>query len=808
MRTINSILLLLCLCTVAAAQHEIKSPEHHHGREDSTDVFFRHMKLNELVVTGVTGDTKLKNSTAPISIINPRELRSTAAANVIDAIARQPGMSQLTTGSGISKPIIRGLGYNRVVVMSEGVRQEGQQWGDEHGIEVDGSAVNSVEILKGPASLMYGSDAMAGVVILHSAPTLAEGELQGNVSTEYQTNNGLFAYTLSMAGNQRGFVWDARFSDKMAHQYKNKYDGYVPGSQFHERAGRLMLGLNKQWGHSRLTWTAYHLTPSIIEGERDEATGVLTSHLSPLTSYSKSLPFQQVKHYKLVWDNALNLPSGYLKAIVGYQQNRRQEFEEEEGEEQGARGKEQGARGEGSEVRGDECLEPSLFFKMHTLTYDVRYLTSEWDGWKLSAGIGGMYQQSLNKGEEYLIPDYRLFDFGLYATVSKTLDRWTLNGGLRYDHRFLRGEGQGARGKEQGAGGEEQEGEELRFPDFSRHFNGVTGSVGAVWNASDHLNLRLNIARGFRTPNMSELASNGIHEGSLRYEVGNQQLKAEYSLQADLGLDFTSQYVSAQLALFANRIDNYIFLRGEERGARGKGRGLSRLQLYAGRRPTAGLRGRHRLPPRPLAAPGQHVFVCRRPPAAPARRHEIPALHAGSPLDVRAKVGTGTPRPYHRRTPARHGRLPSPRHQRSGTEQCLCGSRTGVLPPTKPRLQCRRHRDADAQLHAAEPLGRHRHPHPGQEGGRAVHHSQQPAEPRLPESPQPTEICGPQHRDRTARCLQHGTQRDVQGGGPHTILIRPKIEKPKKIWLFCFFMLPLQSYNISYLYLWTLPKDF
>ncbi|MBR1412861.1 MAG: Plug domain-containing protein, partial [Prevotella sp.] len=143
-----------------AAQNNIQS---HHHHEDSTDVFFRHLQLNELVVTGVTGDTKLKNSTAPISIVRPKELRATSSTNIIDAIAHQPGISQLTTGSGISKPIIRGLGYNRVVVMSDGVRQEGQQWGDEHGVEVDGNSVNSVEILKGPASLMYGSDAMAGV---------------------------------------------------------------------------------------------------------------------------------------------------------------------------------------------------------------------------------------------------------------------------------------------------------------------------------------------------------------------------------------------------------------------------------------------------------------------------------------------------------------------------------------------------------------------------------------------------------------------------------------------------------------------
>lgn len=511
---------MLCICSAVAAQENVR--EHHHA-DDSTDVFFRHLQLNELTVTGVTGDTKLKHSTAPVSIVTPQVLRTTAASNIIDAIARQPGVSQLTTGSGISKPIIRGLGYNRVVVMSEGVRQEGQQWGDEHGVEVDAGSVNSVEILKGPASLMYGSDAMAGVVILHSQPTLAEGDLQARASTEYQTNNGLFAYTLSVAGNQKGFVWDARFSSKMTHAYKNKYDGYVPGSQFRERAGRLMLGVNKSWGHSRLTWTAYHLTPGIVEGERDPETGCLESSEGfTAHGYGKSLPFQQVKHYKAVWDNSLNLPNGNLKLILGYQQNRRQEFEE-------------------------SADDYELFFKLHTLTYDLRYVTHESDGWKLSTGIGGMYQKSGNKGEEFLIPEYRLFDFGIYTTATKTLgDRWTLNGGLRFDHRRLHGY-------------ELRDEGELRFTDFSRHFNGLTGSIGAVCNINDHFNLRLNIARGFRTPNMSELASNGVHEGSIRYVIGSQQLKAEYSLQADLGLDFTSRYVSAQLALFANRIDNYIF---------------------------------------------------------------------------------------------------------------------------------------------------------------------------------------------------------------------------------------------------------
>ena len=509
MKKIYLILSLLCLGMTVTAQDEHKHNHHNHVHpNDSTDVFYKHLKLNELVVTGVTGDTKLKNSTAPISIVSGKELRQTTSTNIIDAIAKQPGVSQITTGSGISKPIIRGLGYNRIIVMNEGVRQEGQQWGDEHGIEIDPQNVNSVEILKGPASLMYGSDAMAGVLILHGSPIQPEGEMKVTVSTEYQTNNGLFDYSLNFAGNQKGFVWDARFSDKMAHAYKNKYDGYVPGSQFKERAARLMLGVNKQWGHSHLTGTFFHQTPSIVEGERDEFTGKLECASDNVKTYSKTLPFQQIKHYKAVWDNSFNLPKGWLKIILGYQQNQRQEFEESED-------------------------EYELYFKLHTLTYDVRYLSQEWNGWKMAGGMNGMWQQSLNLGEESLIPEYKLFDIGGYATVSKSFENLTLNGGLRYDNRHL---------------------------DFnSRNFGGFSGSVGAVWNVCRHTNIRLNMARGFRAPNMSELGSDGIHEGTLRYEMGNPDLKPEYSWQADLGIDFSSEFISVQAALFANRIENYIF---------------------------------------------------------------------------------------------------------------------------------------------------------------------------------------------------------------------------------------------------------
>ena len=463
-------------------------------------------QINEVVVTGLTGKSLAKDSPTPVSVVSSAMLRSTASSNIIDALSLQPGVSQITTGGGISKPVIRGLGFNRVVVVNDGIRQEGNQWGGEHGVEIDPQSISSAEILKGPASLMYGSDAMAGVIIFHDEVLPPLGKVQANVSSEYQSNNGLFDYSVNLKGNNNVIVWSGRWSDKMAHAYKNNYDQYVLGSQFRERAAEGLVGVNCKWGYSHLTLSYYHLTPGIVEGDRGY------SH-----SYGKSLPFQQVHHYKAVSDNTFFIGNGTLQAIVAYQQNRRQEFEE-------------------------SPSTPGLDFMLHTVNYDVRYKLPIADQLKIAVGGGGMWQRSLNKGDEYLIPAYQLFDIGGFGTITYNTGKFTLSGGMRVDNRHLHSFAL----------------DDL-FEKFSRNFTGVTGSVGAVYAVNDKMNVRLNVARGFRAPNLSELASNGVHEGTVEYEIGNTGLRPEYSWQADLGWDFTSPVVSAQLSLFANFIDNYIF---------------------------------------------------------------------------------------------------------------------------------------------------------------------------------------------------------------------------------------------------------
>ena len=513
MKSYLSILLLACTCTMAAQEAVVL---------DSTDVFFRHIELKQVVVTGPTGAVKMQDMSMPAGIVDRNSLRMTPATNIVDAVAKLPGVSQVSTGSGISKPVIRGLGYNRVVVVADGVRQEGQQWGDEHGVEIDGNAVSSVEVLKGPASLLYGSDALAGVLKLNTDPVVPLGKMRLNVNTEYHTNSGLVNYSFNYGGNKQGLAWNIRYGDKFAHAYKTPGDGYVPNTQFRERALSGMLGINKEWGHTRLIGSYFHLTPSIAEGERDPLTGELEQPYADAKTYHHGLPYQQVYHYKAVLDNAFYLGDGRLNAVLAYQQNRRQEFEEPD--------------------------EYGLYLKLHTVNYNVHYVTRRLgEDWRITSGVSGMWQRSLNEGDEYLIPDYSLFDFGAFVTTTANVGSWALNGGLRFDNRHL----DSRELMDDGA---------LRFHAFKRDFNGFTASVGAVWHATEHLDLRANAARGFRAPNISELDSNGVHEGSLRYEVGNRDLKPEFSLQFDLGAELTTSWLDAQLSLFSNRIDNYIFI--------------------------------------------------------------------------------------------------------------------------------------------------------------------------------------------------------------------------------------------------------
>jgi iron complex outermembrane receptor protein len=495
-----------------------------------------------IVVTGLSSGTQIKNASIPITIVNREEILKGSSTNIIDAISKQPGVMQLTTGPAISKPYIRGLGYNRVLTISNGVRQEGQQWGDEHGIEVDDYNVDKVEILKGPASLMYGSDGLAGVINIISNTPVLQGTVTGNINSNYQTNDGLYAFNGNVAGNINGFNWNAYGTYKAAHDYKNKFDGYVFNSKFNNTDFGASIGLNKNWGYSHLTYSRFDEKLGLVEGERDDATGQFVkivgvdAHCDDSTgiatnkdfkSYNPYIGRQRITHQKLVLDNVFYLPNdgGHISVTAGWQLSQRKEFPDI-----------------------TEPDVPGLYFHLRSFTYDVKYFLPSLSKWQTSVGVNGMQQENKNLGDEVLIPAYSFFDIGAFIYTKKSYNKLTISGGARYDNRNINSKFFEENGN-------------TKFSAFDKNFGNVSASLGAAYDLSSTVAARLNISRGFRAPNIAELAANGVHEGTIKYEYGNTNLKSETSLQADGGIDINTEHVSLTASLFYNSIQNYIFSR-------------------------------------------------------------------------------------------------------------------------------------------------------------------------------------------------------------------------------------------------------
>ena len=490
-------------------------------------------EIDEVVVTAVTRASELKKIPVVIKSVDKNIINQNSSTNLIDGLKNIPGVNQITSGAAISKPVIRGLGYNRVITLVDGIKQEGQQWGGEHGIEIDEFSVGKVEIVKGPGSLMYGSDGIAGVLNFISPKVAANGKIENQLITNYQTNNNLIATSFSNKGNKNGFVWEGRLTNKLAGNYENKYDGKVLNSGFKELDGNLMLGINKNWGHSYFNVSSYNTTLNIVEGERD-ADGKFTfinNNGDDVTAtdedykgYKVGFPHQEINHLRLTSNNYFLLKNGTINADFAFQNNKRKEFAD-----------------------ATNPDEKELFFDLNTFNYNVRYNVKETNNWETSFGIGGMQQSNTNKGVEALIPDYQFFDAGAFVFTQKTFNKnLTLAGGLRFDNRNVDAK-------------EMLEDADVKFAKFNKNYSGISGSLGLSYQLDKHSTIKLNLSRGFRAPNIAELSSNGIHEGTFRYEIGDINLKSEISHQIDAAYFLNSDHISFEFTPFVNFISNYIY---------------------------------------------------------------------------------------------------------------------------------------------------------------------------------------------------------------------------------------------------------
>jgi iron complex outermembrane recepter protein len=508
-----------------------------------------------VVVTGNSLATEATQNPQQIAQVSHEYLAENSSTNVIDAIATIPGVAAMTDGQSISKPIIRGLGYNRVLTVNDGVIQVDQVWFDEFGIEADPDAVDRVEILKGPASLAYGSDAIAGVVNLIPERNLPEGQIKGEVMNQYQTNNGLINNMVHIAGMNDGISWSARIDNTMAHAYQNAYDGYVLNSQFSNFNMDGSIGIHRKWGYSQLKVTYFDMATGIVDGTRDSATGQMVKAVAypdlnggaasyelptyqEQTSYTPLVINQRIRHTKIVWDNSIAVGQGRITGIFSYQKNQRQET-------------------------NDPTMPntPDIYYSSNAATYDLRYVSRQMGGFNYSAGVNGMYQASQSLGTLMLIPNYNILQGGAFVIANQKLGNLNLSGGIRYDTRTFQGVDHWVDSLQTPVAPNTPDGIH-EFQGFTSSFNGLSGSLGATYKIDRNFYVKGNVARGYRAPNVAECAANGVHDGTVVWEIGDNTLKPEASLEEDLTFGMNSKDLGFEIDVFNNSISNFIYAQG------------------------------------------------------------------------------------------------------------------------------------------------------------------------------------------------------------------------------------------------------
>jgi len=508
----------------------------------------------EVVITALGNVTNTQRSPMPVKLVTHDMMLQETSSTVIDAIASQPGISETSEGAGTTKPQINGLGFDRVLTLMDGERQEDFQWGDDHGILIDPYAVYDAEIIRGPASLQYGASAEAGVISFKSQPFAESGTIQGSILTEYQTNNGYIGNSEDIGGNNKGFVWDLRASNEEAHSYRDSKDGYVWGSAWNQENARLTLGLNKSWGYTRLTVSALYRRIQVPDGNRDSTgrfifdapqNGRLYPVRADFLSYDADIASDKIlEEYQTWWQNSINIGKGSIGVDVGFTQSVHHDIDS-------------GTVGTGNMIVND-------------IPYSLKYqLADKNSGLKLTTGANGTYEFEYNQSEtpypyvsDYEIPNYTNFQIGGYAILEKDFKNLTLSGGLRYD--MINFIGQGMYLINSGTPEQRQvplgtTGAITQFLPFNNTYTGQSGSIGVSYQLPANNYVKLNFSKSYRAPAINELTSNGLNIGSNAVQLGNINLKAEQGYQVDLAYGNNGRDISFEADAFYNYIQNFIF---------------------------------------------------------------------------------------------------------------------------------------------------------------------------------------------------------------------------------------------------------
>ncbi|MBC8397774.1 MAG: TonB-dependent receptor [Flavobacteriales bacterium] len=497
------------------------------------------VELDEVVLSLPFNQT-LGKSVIKVDKINFNDLNPILQQYISKSISKLPGVSILSTGPGVSKPSIRGLSYDRVVVYFQGVRLENQQWGDEHGIGVSTSGINSIEVIKGPSYVLYGSDAMGGV--LYVEPERYSSDFSVDYMGLYNSNYNGITNNLGLKGASGKFSYLVR-ANMVDNQSFSTPDGEVENTWFKEndvQAG-LKYETEKFSSDLRLTMNFSELgLPHMEEGHDDHDDHDEEGHDDHDEEGHDDHEdhedhYQELSHTTLTWVNTFDLGNDHqLNVTLGRQLNDRKEFGGHE-EEEGHDDHDEEGHDDHDDHEGHEEGEAELDMQLSTNTLDVSLVMPQSDNLNLTIGTNFLSQENKNFGHEELIPDAEKKDFGLYALGQITMENGAALLGVRYDNRSISSD--------------------MGSADFS-NFNGSVGIKRDFENST----LRFNIGSGYRAPNLIELFADGVHHATFRYERGNLNLVAEKSFQTDISFDINNDDSSVSFDLFYNDISDYIYI--------------------------------------------------------------------------------------------------------------------------------------------------------------------------------------------------------------------------------------------------------
>ena len=480
-----------------------------------------------VVVSGGSHSSQHENA-IKIDAIGMKEISISGKASFIESITQVPGVDMISKGGGVATPVIRGLSTSNILFLNNGIRMENYQFSENHPYLVDEFGVNQVEIIKGPASLLYGSDAIGGVINSIPEKPAPINQIQGDAGIQYFSNTSGMAGTLGFKNTLNKFSWGLRGSMKSHEDYLDGNSDFVPNTRFNGES----LKAFSSFRVNRAIFRMYYEYQGMKAGLCNEESASLIND----AGRRNEVWYQNLNNHLVSLKNSFFFTHYKLLINASYQQNNRK-----------LTGSEAGA--------GNELVDMSL----QTINLDIRNIYNKTKSAEYTLAIQGMAQNNQNAhAPNRVLPDYTLYDIAAFIMAKYEFENHIhMQIGLRYDNRFVFVPEQ-----EKSAHShevvEDPGHEEEYMKELDRYYGNLSGSVGLTWEIVEDLLLRANLASAYRSPNIAELTQDGEH--GTRYELGDRDLKPQRNYELDISMHYHKNKVLLDLSGFYNSIRDYIFL--------------------------------------------------------------------------------------------------------------------------------------------------------------------------------------------------------------------------------------------------------